>query len=97
MNETIKNQKLNITVGTLIAVAGFVIYTTISVSAVINDLTNQVSQHEIKSSIIDERSRQNVDELRHLEADCQKNEVQYAAIEAKLAGIEALLVELRNK
>jgi cell division protein FtsL len=97
MNETIKNHQVKITVGTIVAVMLFAIYTTISVMTILNKQQNTLDLFEEKSQTIDERSRNNEEELRNLSEECQENEVRYAEIKIRLTGIEALLFDLKQR
>jgi len=97
MSETIKNHQIKITIGTGIAVLLFVIYTTISANSILNAQQNHLDQHDIKSDVIDERTRVNEKSIKELSSECQRTAVSYAEIKTRLAGIETLLLEMRQQ
>jgi len=97
MEKVIKNYKITITVGTIISVLVFAVYTTKSVTDILNAQQNKLNEFDIKSKVVDERSRENVNELKRIDKECQENEIKYTEIKTRLTGIESLLLDMKQR
>ena len=97
MTQTIKDHQLKITVGTAIVVVIFIVTSAVSVSGAFKDQQNRLDQFDIKSEIVSDRTRANSAALHELGNECQETAVQYADINARLVGIETLLLEMRSR
>jgi septal ring factor EnvC (AmiA/AmiB activator) len=96
MKETIKKHSVKITVGTVVAVALFIVYTTINLMGVKSEM--DVKQKECATEIahisgdlikMDDR----VEDLEDSNVDIQ---VRLASIDTKLISIESLLIDLKK-
>ena len=97
MTQTIKNHQFKITVGTAIVVMIFIVTSAVSVSGAFKDQQNRLDQFDIKSEVVSDRTKANSVALHTLGNECQETAIQYADINARLVGIEALLLEMRSK
>ena len=97
MPETIKNTNFKITISTAIVVLIFTIGTTIKVVNSSNTQTQKLEKHLIQAEYIQDRVNKNDELIKEIQEACRQNDLRFVEIKTKLAGIETILEDIRDR